>query len=233
MANSSCFQDQVTIRPGRNIWVLARTDRDGADLAGVLDTAGGVLKRFLGQNSPAGTRSVFEVLQSPKDDPHQARFVIGAARPVLVDAVQADSPEHALATQPQLGEEQTDYFTDCPTFRTIAAQRPWYVTVAFDWRAPKISIPWPRRFVNFLGVPFDVDQGNDWLLIAAGFQGEAKESDTSLLGELSDETRETIVSAAKKAGSIVKPVLIGLSLAAGVGALIYFAGGRRRREDAA
>lgn len=227
-----CANDQVTIKPGRNVWVLGRTDRDAADLAGVLQTAGGVLKRFLGQASPASTRGVFEVLQSPKDDPHGARYVIGAARPVLVDAFQADSPDTAIAQQPTIpGEVRTDYFSDCPTFRTIQAARPWYVTVEFDWRAQPATIDWPRRFVDFLGIPHDRVNGLDWLLLSAGHRGASEESDTALLDEVTDETKAVI----KAAADVAKPILVGLALLAGGGVLVYlvsqFRRGRRSSED--
>lgn len=230
-----CAQDQVTIRPGRNVWLLARTDRDAADLEGVLTTTGGVLKRFLGRASPSGTRSIFEVLQSPKDDPHMARFVIGAARPVLVDAVQASSPEQAIKDQPIIpSANRTDYFTECPVVRTIAAQRPWFVCVEFDWRGQTTRIAWPRRAVNFLGIPFDTQHGNDWLLISAGHLGKAKESDTDLMDEVSDETADAIAAAADKVAKTAGPILFGLAVAAGVGGiayLVYRFGGPRRNED--
>ena len=231
-----CAQDKVTISPGRNVWVLGRTDRDGADLPDVLQTAGGVLKRFLGGASPTGTRGVFEVLQSPQDDPHGARYVIGAARPVLVDAFQADSPDTAIAQQPTLPRSVLrDYFADCPTFRTIAAARPWFVTVEFDWRAPTVSIDWPRRAVNFLGMPIDPKDGLDWLLLSAGHKGQAQESDTSLLGEVSDDTAKVIVAAAEKAAAVAKPVLVALAIIVGGGAVVYLVSQTRRsrREDTA
>jgi hypothetical protein len=230
-----CANDKVTIRNGRNVWVLARTDRDGADVGEVLQTAGGVLKRFLGSASPAGTRSVFEVLQSTRDTPHGARYVIGAARPVLVDAFQADSPETAIQQQPTIPDGvRTDYFVDCPTFRTIAAARPWYVTVEFDWRAPATSVDWPRRAVNFLGMPYDPRDGLDWLLLSAGHKGKAEESDTSLLDEVSEDTGKVILAAAEKAAAIAKPVLVGLAIIAGGGAVVYLVhqyGRRSRRSE--
>lgn len=217
-----CAEDKITIKPGRNVWLLARTDRDAADLAGVLDTTGAVLKRFLGRASPPGTRSVFEVLQSPKDTPHQARFVIGAARPVLVDAVQASSPEKALSEQPIIPSNvRTDTFTDCPVVRTIAAQRPWFVCVEFDWRGQTTKIDWPRRAVNFLGMPFDTIHGNDWLLVSAGHLGKAKEADTDLLSEVSDETADAIKSAAEGVATTVGPLLFGLGIAGGVAGVAY------------
>lgn len=223
----SCANDKVTIKPGRNVWVLARTDRDGASLPDVLQTAGGVLKRFLGQASPVGTRSIFNQLQSPKDDPHGARFVIGAARPVLVDAFQATSPDTANQQQPTLAPEvRSDYFVDCPVFRTIAAERPWFVTVEFDWRAPTTVADWPRRAVNFLGIPVDTDQGLDWLLLAAGHEGEAQEPDTSLSGEVLDE-------GVKVAKAIGKPLLVTVGLLVGGATVVYLLslGRRSRRED--
>lgn len=227
-----CAQDTVTIKPGRNVWVLVRTDRDAADKAAVLQTAGGVLKRFLGRPSPLGTRDVFEVLQSPKDDPHDARFVIGAARPVLVDAFQASSPEGSLKEQPLLPPGvRTDYFADCPTPRSVAAQRPWFVTVEFDWRAQTTRTPWPHRAVNFLGMPYETAHGNDWLLVAAGHKGAPQEPDTSLGDEVLDEAAEQATAVVRAA----KPWLLGLGVALGVGSVAYlvwrFGGDRPRRED--
>jgi len=230
-----CAQDQVTIQPGRNIWLLARTDRDAASKDTVLKTTGAVLKRFLGQNSPPGTRSIFETMRSPQASGHDARFVIGAARPVLVDAFQASAPEKALEEMPTIPrEERTDRFEQCPVLRTVAAQRPWFVLVEFDWRGKRISIDWPRRAVGTFGIPFDSQNENDWLLLAAGFRGPPEEDETDLLDEVTDDTREKIVNAAGVAAKTLAPVLITLAVIAGGGALFYLyaKAGHRRELDA-
>ena len=200
-----CENDQITIKPGRNIWVLGRTDRDAVGHDEVLQTAGAVLSRFLGQASPKGSRSIFEVLQSPKGEEDTARFVIGAARPVIVEAFQAHSAASALEERPLLpADEQIAQREECPVLRTIQADRPWYVTAEFDWRGPSTEAPWPRRMVGPLGIPIDTDHGLDWLLLSAGYRGEAEESDTDLLDEVSDATAEQIKKTAKSVGEAAR-----------------------------
>ncbi len=217
-----CENDEITLKSGRNIWVLARTDRDGADLETVLQTAGAVLSRFLGRASPSGTRSIFEVLQSPKGEEDTARFVIGAARPVVVEAFQADSPETALQQRPLLSEDEPiARFEECPTIRTVKAERPWYVTAEFDWRAPTTKAAWPRRAVGPLGFPVDTDHGLDWLLLSAAHRGPAEESDTDLLDEVSGETGELIEEAAKSLKKHTAPILWTLAAVGAGGVALY------------
>lgn len=220
----NCENDQVEILPGRNTWLLARTDRDGAPLDDVLQSAGAVLMRFLGEASPIGTRSIFETLQSPQSPEGAARFIIGAARPVLVHAFQAQNEREALA---QLGTlpvgpnaRQLARFEQCPQLRTIRVEeRPWFVRVDFDWRAGRRDIPWPRRAVNMLGFPTDVQHGLDWLLLGALHQSDRpQEPDTTLREEFSEETKKAL-QRVKEAG---KPLLLALAVGVGLGAVIYF-----------
>lgn len=227
-----CAKDEVTIQPGRNLWVFARTDRDAASKDTVLKTTGAVLKRFLGRNSPPGTRSIFETMRSPKDSGHDARFVIGAARPVLVDAFQASSPAAAVKEMPTIPRDvRTDRFEQCPVLRTVQAQRPWFVVVEFDWRGKRISIPWPRRAVGALGIPFDTQNENDWLLLAAGFRGPPEEDEADVLDELTDDTVDQILEGAEKAAKTVAPIALTLGLIAGGGLLVYFLAKTGRRQE--
>lgn len=230
-AMPNCEQDQVEILPGRNTWLLARTDRDGANVEDVLQTAGAALMRFLGDASPAGTRSIFEVLQSPQSPPGGARFIIGAARPVLVHAFQAADEREALA---QLGTlpigpnaRQLARFEQCPTIRTIKVEdRPWFVRVDFDWRAGRRDIDWPRRAVNLLGFPTNDDHNLDWLLLGALHQSvQPAEPDTTLREEFSEETKEAL----RRAKNVGKPLLLALAVGVGLGAVIYFQKGRKAK----
>lgn len=221
------------------MWVLARTDRDGSTHEEVLQSGGAVLTRFLGQASPLGQRTIFEVLQSPKGDEQQARFIIGAARPVLVTAKQdtrGDLFRQLTANGLLQGGRELGYHTDCAVIRTVKASQPWYVVAEFDWRAPAVRIPWPRRKVNLLGFPEDADQDLDWLLLAAAHQGPAREKDTDLISEVSDETAKEIRKAKKSAeravSKAVKPLLWGASLAAGAGLVWYLTTNTGKRRAA-
>jgi hypothetical protein len=187
----------VPIVPGHNSWLLARTDRDAPSHEDVIQTAGAVLHRFLGNASPVGQRGVFDVLSSPQSNPGEGRFIIGAARPAVVRAARVTDPSLALKEMPRLLGTQLANYMQCGTHPTITAQLPWYVVVSFDWRGPAVRIPWPRRAVNWAGLPsHDQPHGNDWLLVAATHQGAPREPDTSLAGEVGDYVGDGAKSAA-------------------------------------
>lgn len=173
---TGCTNDQLPVIRGHNRWVLARTDVDGVDAEEVRETAGALMSKVLAPVQPLAQRSLFEFLSPPWKDAD--RFVIGAARPVLVQAQQPKDKDTALRLSMPSGK-LLGVYTQCPVMRSINAQVPWLVFVDFDWRAPDGVIPWPRRKVEW-GFPQDVDQGLDWLLLAASWQGEAKNPDTSM-----------------------------------------------------
>lgn len=219
----ACVGDQVDIRRGRNAWVLARTDRDGANRDQVIQTAGAFLSRVLGPASPERMRGLFDVIQSPQGPEGTGRFFIGSARPVLITAFQADSPQSALAQMPRLRGEIIATREQCETLRAVKAEAPWFVVARFDWRAPLSSAPWPRRAVDPFGIPFDSQTDNDWLLLAAAHQGRAKAKDSSLAKEVGDELRSTGSS-----------LLLWAGLAVAAGGAIYLGAkasskGRRRK----
>jgi len=194
---------EVRILPGRNVWTLARTDRDGVALDDVLQTTGAVLKRFLGDASPLGTRGLFEVIQSPKGSENEARFFIGAARPVVVTAKPSSGPGDFGPVPP--GGELLAALEQLEEHMSVrASHAPWIVTASFDWRAPAVTIPWPRRAVNAFGVPSHTEQhGNDWLLLRARHYGAALEEDSSLSSEVGDTAAEAAKSVAGFGGKLL------------------------------
>ena len=214
----NCADDQLLVLRGHNRWIVARTDRDGVDREDAQRTTGAFLARILGPASPPGTRSIFEVLSVTNDS---TRFVIGAARPVDVSAVQPQNPSQANdLLLPGTSDTLISLEPNCPVRRTIRAQVPWFVDVQFDWRAPDVRIPWPRRAVSDAGLgDNEANNGLDFLLLAAYFGGDARESDTDILDEMSQEARD----AAKRALRGVSPVLLAslLGAAAGAGLLGY------------
>lgn len=222
-----CADDRLTVVTGNNRWVVARTDRDAPTQSDVLETAGAFLSRVLGDASPTGQRTIFEHIGVPAQPAGQARYVIGAARPVIVTAAQPRTPAGAIEfSRPQgrlLGRRE-----DCPVIRSVQAQDPWLVTVDFDWRAPTTTIPWPRRAVNALGFPVDTDTGLDWLLLAATHVGPAQRDDTTLLSEVSESTRREI----RKATRLLSPALLAIGIG-GAAYLIHRYAPKRRKRSAA
>jgi len=218
---TTCQDDKVTIKAGRNAWLFARTDRDAVDRADAIQTGGALLKRVLGNASPLGSRSIFEVVQSPKGPADVGRFIIGAARPVLITATQDDRP--VLPLGDLIGRHE-----DCEAFRNVVAKRVWWVSVEFDWRGPDTVIDWPHRAVNVLGFESDDPLARDWLLVEARHIGAAVEPDTSLGGEVAEEAGEVAEAAAKAALGAGKLLLFGAGAALALFLLSKVSGGKNR-----
>lgn len=209
----NCRDDELLILRGHNRWIVARTDRDAVDQEDAQRTTGAFLSRILGPASPPGTRGIFEQLLVAG---RTARFVIGAARPVLVTATQPESAEELnqiISVSPD--ERVIALEPSCPVRRSVRAQVPWIVDVEFDWRAPDTRIAWPRRSVSDAGLgDNEANTGLDFLVVAAYFAGAAQESDTDVLQEVSADTRKAI----RRAVGSSSPVLVGTLLGGIMGA---------------
>jgi hypothetical protein len=145
----------VSVRPGPNAWLLARTDRDQAERVDAVISVGTFLNRVLNNASPAGLRGVFQTLHTSATG---GRFVIGAARPLLVTAsrTRPDPPE---------GLKVLGASTDSPLLLRVRALAPWYVSALFEWHGSAVKLPWPRQFSAVLGSELSSDLDLDWLLL--------------------------------------------------------------------
>lgn len=227
----------LALHPGRNVWVLARTDLDGASHEDVLKTAANVMHHFLRPVTPFGQQEVFEHLirLDPVQPGAEARYIIGAARPVELSAVQVplDGQFPRLRIVPACRAIKRR--EDCDVLFTLAAQQPWGVIVNFDWRGPLVQMPWPRRRVNLLGFAVESEDELQWLLMEACWMGEALEPDTTLADDLarewSEATREGLQRLAEPAKQvatrIAQGLFVGLGLYWGVQAI------RRARKNRA
>lgn len=145
-------RDTLDLRRGRNVWLIARTDRDGATRELAQSTALVVIKRWLQSWSPVGARATFIEYANKT-------FAIGSARPVTIAV---------FSERPELGElGRKSMYTDCPVLRLINARDPWWVVLAFEWHGPEFAIQWPRLSVDAIGREDDNDQALDWLLVEA------------------------------------------------------------------
>jgi hypothetical protein len=208
-----CEDDKLTVVHGNNRWVLARTDRDAPTTDDVLETTAAFLSQTLGRASPAAQRSIFEVF-SPNDD-GKPQWAIGAARPATAEASQPESVDDALALSRPEGR-LVGRHTDCPVLRTVGAERPWIVSVEFDWRGPTTVLPWPRRRIDPFGLSLDTPNNLDWLLLAASVTGPARHPDTSFTRELGKRGRKEVRRAKRALQNAATPLLV-LAGVVGVG----------------
>lgn len=201
--------DGLAVPTGRNRWILARTDRDGATPSQVEATAIAFLVKVLGPLSPQGSGNLETV---PTLD---GNYYIGAARPLRL-RVSRDVGAFAASSGKTLGhwKQQTETYQ-------VNAETPWYVEATFDWRAPDARTDrWPRRTVNALGWAVDRPKQLDWLLLAAYAEPETGEPDQTWF----DETKKTVQ---RDLGNLLGSAM-NIGLIAGLGFLLFTASKERR-----
>ena len=146
----------VRVNPGPNSWLVQRTDRDAAEAAVAISSLGAFLNRVLNHASPAGLRGVFQMLHASATG---GRFVIGAGRPILAQAVRDRPPT------PE-GLEVDGRSDGSALLRRVRASRAWFLPVTFEWHGGLVQLPWPQHFAPVLGADGEVsDLDLDWLLL--------------------------------------------------------------------
>ncbi|MDE1994796.1 MAG: hypothetical protein KGI75_19995 [Rhizobiaceae bacterium] len=145
----------VRVLPGPNSWLVQRTDRDQAEAAEAVSSLGAFLNRVLNQASPAGLRGVFQLLHATATG---GRFVIGAARPIIVQ------PHRERPPLP-VGLEIDGKSDGSALLRRVRAIQPWFLSVTFEWHGGTTVLPWPQHFAHVLGSENASDIELDWLLL--------------------------------------------------------------------
>lgn len=220
-----CKTDRLLVKPGRNLWIIARTDKDAASAGDVITTAGAFLLRVLGYASPSGYDRT-EIIQDPAPPPGAlAAWYIGAARPALVVRVTRTYPVDA-SDGSRLGRS-----IECDAVRFIDADQPWYVVVEFDWRGPLTWISWPASKVSALGIRSSDTRRTDldWLVVESWFLGAARLPDSTLGGEIVDFAGEKVEAAADKIKEIATSGAKSLAVVAAVTVAVLLAFGYARR----
>lgn len=154
--NLAKFDDKITIKQGRNVWLLARTGRDGADRDSVVHSAGLIMAEWLRAPSPTGLRGIFQVTHSSAQG---AVFNVGGARPLKVFA---ERGKLELPVGQELGHREAS-----PIVRQVCGAEAWSVLVDFDWVGAELRIIWPFHQAAVLGATSLNDLQLDWLLIGA------------------------------------------------------------------
>jgi hypothetical protein len=140
--------------PGRQQWLIARTDRDGASAAEVADMVAGFLQfTFRDVQGDQPGSSPEEVFPTGN---HTWR--VSAARPVILLLTPSQ-------TEPPVSGSIIARREDLEELPLLNASRPWYLVVELWWRGPAASIPWPALQVTWAGTRQRDYTEADWLLL--------------------------------------------------------------------
>lgn len=222
-----CKNDRLLIKPGRNRWIVVRTDRDGVDVPDMVQTLGAFLLRVLGRASPQGMEA-HQVLQDPDPPPGAlAAWYIGAARPVVLFDLPSQKYPVGASGGKRLGRS-----IECKAVRLVKADNPWHFVVEFDWRGPSTWAPWPASHVSNFGIRSQDTRRTDldWLVTEAYHLSDQPQAPDSSLGR---EITKYGKKKAEEAGKAIKEIATaGVStglVVAGVAAVLLFAYGYSKR----
>ena len=158
----------VSILPGRNVWLLGRTDRDAPSTDSAVLTAAAWLNRLFDTGLPAPPPPF------PDAPPGVSRYNLGAARPVDLRASQGSRPSLPAG-------DRVWSVADLPPEYGVRAQNVWWVIADFDWRGPTADFArWPIRTVGTFGWASDEPTLQaDWLLLEARHVSPPTRADAS------------------------------------------------------
>ncbi len=145
----------MLLRKGRNVWLLSRTGRDGADRDAVVHSCGLIMAEWLRAPSPTGLRGIYQVEHSSAQG---AIFNVGGARPLKVFVDRGTKLELPIGA---------DLCAPGVVTRTVCGGEPWSVLADFEWVGGDVVIPWPFHQAAVLGSRSLNDLALDWLLLDA------------------------------------------------------------------
>jgi hypothetical protein len=141
--------------PGRQQWLIARTDRDGASAAEVADMVAGFLQ-FVFRDITGGDQPGSSPQELFPTGEHEWR--VSAARPVRLLLVPSQ-------TEPPVSGAIVARREDLAELPLLNASRPWYLVLEVWWRGPAAVIPWPCLQVTWAGTRQRDYTEADWLLL--------------------------------------------------------------------
>lgn len=214
----------LALVPGRQVWIVGRTDRDGASVAEVSRMVAGFLQHTFrdvqGDQPGSGPNEVFAT--SSGDEPLEWR--VSAARPVRLLG-------HPVQSMAELGDVLTASLLSSSTdsenpqkviarredldpLPLLVASKPWYLALDVWWRGPAATIPWPCLQVTWAGTRQTDYEEADWLLLSSFVPpGAAVDPGDETWGDATAENVEAAVNQVKKqlsAGLIVAAVLAAI-----------------------
>lgn len=152
---------KIPLVQGEQIWVLIRTDRDGATAAQIGASVGDFMRWVLRNAAQAetGITDLHQVIQTGTNE-----WRIGAARPIALVSVDRERPSYPAGKT--IASRETYPGDGLPT---VNGQTPWWVTIRFWWRAASTTVEWPSlvaRVGSLTGLnlaDYSIDQA-DWTL---------------------------------------------------------------------
>lgn len=152
---------KIPLVQGEQIWVLIRTDRDGATSDQIGASVGDFMRWILRNAAQAGT-GITDLHQVIQTGPNEWR--VGAARPISVISVERSRPSYPAGTT--IAARETYPGDGIPT---VNGETPWWVTIRFWWRAASTTVEWPSlvarvgSLTGFNIADYSIDQA-DWTL---------------------------------------------------------------------
>jgi hypothetical protein len=209
---------KLKVLPGLNVWRLLRTDRDGAKLQDLGQTAAAALRYFLGESlSPEPSATLVPT------GSNEWRF--GNARPVqLVDISRQAGP--ALPA----GELLADRVQTVPrTVPTVRGKRPWWIVIRFWWRGPAGKIDYPAVRSGIIWPSYQLNDA-DWVLDRAVHvpkdAAPADPGSATWVDAMGDKAQAAFLRATDDLANLLKVSGGGLALVA----VLFLLSGRRRRR---
>jgi hypothetical protein len=221
--------------PGRQLWLVSRTDRDGASAEEIANMVRGFLQFTFRDVEGGQPGSSPQELLATGD--HEWR--VSAARPVRligkpVPTVAEVAPilsEYLLSqsTPGGLAKMQTIATREeLDPLPILVAERPWYLVLEVWWRGAEAVIPWPCLQVTWAGTRQRDYEEADWLLLKSFVPpGEVTDPGDATWGEAQTENATEAGEAIVKA--IRAPMLLAAGFVALVGGMYLVARASRRR----
>lgn len=225
----------LALVPGRQVWLVGRTDRDGASVAEVSRMVAGFLQYSFRdvEGGPPGSGANEVFTTSRAKEPLEWR--VSAARPVrlLVPPTQSlvaleSSMTAALVTASPAGGEGKIIARreDLDPLPLLVASTPWYIALEVWWRGPASTIPWPCLQVTWAGTRQRDYTEADWLLLRSFVPpGTATDPGAETWGEAEAANVADTVDEVKK--QLTTGFVVALVVAAVVGGTVLAS--RRRR----
>lgn len=219
--------------PGRQVWILGRTDRDGASAQEVADMAAGFLEysfRDVSGGPPgSGANEVFATSHDPLE------WRVSAARPIRlmfppvqsVDELDSSLKASLAGDSPGGDGEVIARREELDPLPLLNASRPWYLALEVWWRGPASTIAWPCLQVTWAGTRQRDYEEADWLLLRAFVPpGSVPDPGGESWGEAAGEA---VSAVARKAVAVGRSSLLLVGAGVGIVLVVALASRLRRR----
>ncbi len=207
----------IKLPQGEQIWVMLRTDRDGASEEQIADSIGNLMRWVLreAKSDETGITDLHQVVSTGKNE-----WRVGSARPVQLISISKDRPSYptgqVLAAREQYPGEGIP---------TVAGDKAWWVVVRLWWRGSSTEVQWPSliarvgSLTGFNVADYGVDQA-DWTLDRAIVPAQkTADPGAATWGQTQGRRVEESAGQALSAAGTALKVVVGVAVVAGLVAI--------------